>query len=169
LIGDEGKQRMPPKGVQFQADRIGTLVTNIAGVIVAAIAIPLVGYITQKLTTIPEMALAGGGTAVVGLAVAFYRQKRIGLEWIELDDRQLVVGINKTTHRIRWDEMTKVVQNYDPEEEWYIYTNAQNPSLRFGPSSLAHKDLKVMREFIKSKVGYTTERDPDYVARNYKK
>ena len=133
------------------------------------IAVVIGGYITQKLTTTTHMALAGAATAVITAILAFGRQKKIGLEWIELDDDELAVGIKKETHRIRWDEMTKVVQNYDPEEEWYIYTSAQNPTLRFDPSSLAHKDLKAMREFIRAKVGYTTERDSAYVTRNYKK
>ena len=160
---------MAPTKLRFQADRIGTWVTNIAGIIVAVIAVVVGGYVTQKLTTVPHMAMAGAGAAVITGLLAFGRRRSIGVEWIELDDDELAVGINKATHRIRWDEMTKVVQNYDPEEEWYIYTNSENPSLRFDPSSLAHKDLKSMREFIKSKVGYTSAKDPAYVARNYKK
>jgi hypothetical protein len=160
---------MAPTKLRFQADRIGMIVMNIAGIIVAVIAVVLGGYITHNLTTIPQMAMAGAGAAVITGILVFARRKSIGVQWIELDDNELAVGINKDSHRIRWDEMTKVVQNYDPEEEWYIYTNSENPSLRFDPSSLAHKDLKAMREFIKAKVGYTSARDPAYVARNYKK
>ena len=154
--------------LRFQADRVGTIVTNLLGIVGAGIVAPLIGYISQKLTTVTQMALAGAGCAAIAAILAFSRGKKIGVEWLELDDDELAVGINKETHRIRWDQMTKVVQNYDPEEEWYIYTNDQNPSLRFDPGTLAHKDLKAMREFIKAKVGYTTERDSAYVTRNYK-
>ena len=160
---------MPPNNLRLEADRIGTFVWNMTGVVGGVIAVVLGGYITQKLTTVPQMALAGAGTAVIAGFFAFYREKKIGLAWIELDDVELAVGIKHATYRIRWAEMTTIVQKFDPEEVWRIYTKSPSPALTFDPSTLSPKDLKAMREFMKVKAGIVAESSSANGARNSKK
>ena len=153
---------------RFEADRVGMIVMYIVGIIVAAVGAPLIAVIAHQITTVPHMILVGAGAAVLAAIFAFVRMRQIGLEWIEFDDEGLTVCMKDQTHRFRWDQMTKVVQNYDPEEEWYIYTDSQRWALRFDPSNLSSKDLKAMRALFKEKIGYTSERDPAYVARHSK-
>jgi hypothetical protein len=163
---DTRKTAMAP--LHFKADRVGVIVMGVVGVIVCAVGLPLALVMTGKISSIPAMAAAAGGGAFLGLIFALQQAQQLSIEWLELNDDELAVGMKKQFYRFRWDAMTKVVQNYSPKEEWYIYTNEPTPAFRFSPESLAHADIKKMREFIKERIGYESQTDPNYATKAYK-
>lgn len=154
--------------LRFEADRVMAMVMGALVTIAAAIGVPTFFFITQKITTVPGLIGAGAVGLAVGGYMTYRRLRYMSLEWVELTDDALAVGINKKAYRIPWADMTQVVQNFDPEEEWYIYTGEPRWALRFDPSALKFEEQKAMREFIKAKVGYETASDPAYATRHGK-
>ena len=123
--------------LHFKADRVGVIVMGIVGVLVCAVGVPLGLVMTGKISSIPAIAAAAVGGACLGAIFAYQQATSLSIEWIELNDDELAVGMKKQFYRFRWDAMTKVVQNFSPKEEWYIYTNEPTPAFRFSPESLA--------------------------------
>jgi hypothetical protein len=154
--------------LRFTADRVGIIVMGVFAVLACGIGVPMALYATGKVTSIPEMAGAGVFAAALAAVWTYQQHKNLSIHWIELSNDELVVGKKDQTHRFRWDEIAKVVQNYSPNEEWYIYTNAPQPAFRFDPRSLAHADIKKMRAFIKERIGYESQTDPQYAAKAYR-
>ncbi len=154
--------------LHFKADRVGNIVMGIFAVLVGGVGLPLAMYATGKISSIQWMIGAGVLGAVLAGVWAYMQHKNLSIEWLELGDDEIAIGTQKQSYGFRWDAITKVVQNYSPKEEWFIYTNQPTPAFRFSPESLAHADIKKMRAFIKEKTGYESQTDPNYAAKAYK-